>query len=165
MLNIGPSRDQDAGRAVTVGPGLAKQAYDIAKAKLYARGARDVRGLSGAVSHCGRAKPKRRGQPLRDDTNQSMPVSARTDFRDMAVRLVLTREVSRAQMARDLGVGVPTLTRWVRDAIDHSPFGDVLKSLHDEVGILQKENAALRRMLLTRNVRAAPGPVERQSAE
>ncbi len=78
-----------------------------------------------------------------------------TDVRETVVRLILTREVPRAQLARELGIGLPTLTRWVREVIDHSPFGDVLKSLHDEVGTLRKENSALEQMLLARAARPA----------
>jgi len=102
---------------------------------------------------------------LRDETNPNTSISARTDFREMAVRLVLTREVSRAHLARDLGIGQPTLSRWVRDVIDHSPYGDVLKSLHDEVGMLRKENAALRRMLLARNASTASDEFGPEGAE
>lgn len=73
-----------------------------------------------------------------------------SDVRETAVRLILTREVSRARLAGDLGVSLPILSRWVRDVIDQSPFGDVLETLHDQVGALRKENAALQRMLFAR---------------
>lgn len=96
---------------------------------------------------------------MRDEITDSRNVAPYTDVREMAVRLILTREVTRAQMSRDLGIGMPTLTRWVREVIDQSPYGDVLESLHDEVGILRKENAALQKMLFARNARTnATGP-------
>lgn len=106
------------------------------------------------MSQCGRAKWKRKGDTLRDEMSHNMSIPPQTDVREMAVRMILTREVSRANMAKDLGIGMPTLSRWVRDAIDHSPYGDVLESLHDEVGILRKENAALQKLLFARNARA-----------
>lgn len=60
---------------------------------------------------------------------------------------------------------MPTLARWVRDAIETAPYGDVLDSLHREVGLLRQENAALQKMLLARNVKdAAPVPGLKRSA-
>lgn len=94
---------------------------------------------------------------MRDDTTRIPKGPLHEDVVTMAVRMILTREVSRAQLARDFGVGMPTLSRWVRDAFDQSPYGDVLQSLHEEVGLLRKENAALKKMLSARNARAAPG--------
>lgn len=70
--------------------------------------------------------------------------------KEMAVRMILTRGASRAQLARDLGVGQSTLSRWVREAIDDAPYGDVLASLHEEVGTLRKEKAALEKVLRAR---------------
>jgi transposase-like protein len=95
---------------------------------------------------------------LRDEIVEDRNVPPGSDVREAAVRLILTREVSRAQLAGDLGISLSILSRWVRDVIDQSPFGDVLESLHDEVGTLRKENAALQKMLFAR---AAKGSVER----
>ncbi len=79
---------------------------------------------------------------------------AQDDVMAAAVRLILTREVSRAHLARDFGIGMPTLSRWVRDAFDNTPYGDILESLHEEVGLLRKENAALKRMVAARTTKA-----------
>ncbi len=95
---------------------------------------------------------------MRDEIVEDRNVPPGSDVREAAVRLILTREVSRAQLAGDLGISLSILSRWVRDVIDQSPFGDVLESLHDEVGTLRKENAALQKMLFAR---AAKGSVER----
>jgi transposase-like protein len=92
-----------------------------------------------------------RSIPLRDDRFDNSRATEQVDVKEMAVRMILTREVSRAQLAKDLGVGQATLTHWVRDAIDNSPFGDVLGSLHEEVGVLRKEKALLQKVLRTRN--------------
>lgn len=90
-----------------------------------------------------------------NDMTPFIKTPAQDDFMAAAVRLLLTREVSRCQLARDFGIGMPTLSRWVRDAFDNTPYGDVLESLHDEVGLLRKENAALKRMVAARTAKAA----------
>jgi transposase-like protein len=92
----------------------------------------------------------RRGKALRDDIIDNSKAAALVEIKEMAVRMILTRGASRAQLARDLGIGQPTLSRWVRDAIDGSPYGDVLACLHEEVGTLLKEKAALQKALRAR---------------
>jgi len=87
---------------------------------------------------------------LRDEMIEDSGGAAQIEIKEMAVRMILTRGASRAQLARDLGVGQPTLSHWVRDAVDQTPYGDVLASLHEEVGILRKEKAALEKVLRAR---------------
>lgn len=68
------------------------------------------------------------------------------EFRDEAVRLVLAGNVSRAQVARDLGVNVWTLRDWIRN--HRAQSGTVLsrrpESLEEENRRLRRENAVLR---------------------
>jgi transposase-like protein len=87
---------------------------------------------------------------LRDDRFDTSASNALCEVKEMAVRAILTRCASRAQLARDLGIGQATLSRWVRDAFDQSPYGDVLACLHDDVGNLLRENAALQKALRAR---------------
>lgn len=89
---------------------------------------------------------------MRNETMDGAEAAAQTEIREMAVRMILTRGASRGELARDLGVCLPTLSHWVRDAMDQTPYGDVLASLHEEVGLLRKENAALERILRARRV-------------
>ncbi len=78
-----------------------------------------------------------------------------TEIVDMAVRTILTRAASHAQLATDLGVGLSTLDSWLQNAIDRSHYGDVLQALFEEVGVLRKENAELRRVVAGRRTRQA----------
>ena len=87
---------------------------------------------------------------MRDDMIDTSGNAALIEVKEMAVRAILTRGASRAQLARDLGIGQATLSRWVRDAFDQSPYGDVLACLHEDVGSLLKENAALQKALRAR---------------
>jgi transposase-like protein len=92
----------------------------------------------------------RRGKVLRDHGIHNPSAAAPVEGKEMAVRMILTRNASRAELARDLGVSQSTLSNWVRDAIDHAPYGDVLASLHEEVGTLRKDKAALEKVLRAR---------------
>lgn len=87
---------------------------------------------------------------MRDHAFEKAEAAARIEGKEMAVRMLLTRAASRAELARDLGVGQSTLSAWVRDVVNHGPYGDVLATLHEEVGILRKEKAALEKSLRAR---------------
>ena len=102
------------------------------------------------LAQCFAQMQMQRGKALRDCAIPIPGDAAPVEGKEMAVRMILTRNASRAELARDLGVSQSTLSNWVRDAIDQSPYGDVLASLHDEVGTLRKEKAALEKVLRAR---------------
>lgn len=71
----------------------------------------------------------------------------------LAVKAVLTGEVPITRLAQDLGIGVVTIRRWVRDAIDQSPHHETFDLIASEVERLRRENAELRRIVVDRNRR------------
>ena len=68
------------------------------------------------------------------------------EFRDEAVRLVLEGNVSRAQVARDLGVNAWTLRDWIRDRRDESRMASSRRpeTLEEENRRLKREVAVLK---------------------
>ena len=73
-----------------------------------------------------------------------MPVKQSLEFRRDAVRIALTSGLSRRQVASDLGVGLSTLTRWIKQEREAEagelPDADLMK----EVERLRRENRILR---------------------
>jgi transposase len=74
------------------------------------------------------------------------------EFRAEAVALVLERGLSASQVARDLGVGQPTISRWVRAATEAAAPGalstaerEELKRLREETRILRMERDILKK--------------------
>ncbi len=88
-----------------------------------------------------------------DNATVALNPSTDDEVINMAVRVMLTREVTRAQLAKDLCVRPSTLDRWLSEAISRSPYGDVLESLFFEVGDLRQENAMLRKIVAARQAR------------
>lgn len=67
------------------------------------------------------------------------------EFRDEAVRLTVTGGKSVAQVARDLGISVPTLHDWRRQArYDHRMPVPETETPEQQLKRLQKENELLR---------------------
>ncbi len=67
------------------------------------------------------------------------------EFQQEAVRIALSSNLSRKQVAADLGVGFSTLGRWIqihRHRDDVSPPTDI--DLEQEVAHLRKENRPLK---------------------
>ena len=60
------------------------------------------------------------------------------EFRRAAVRIALTSGLKRKQVADDLGVGLSTLTRWVREDRDAEEPRDEQIDLHAELKRLPK---------------------------
>ena len=88
---------------------------------------------------------------IKEDKNvKTLILYSEDDTQCLAAQLATLPLSGSVWLAGDLGVSLPILSRWVRDVIDQSPFGDVLETLHDQVGALRKENAALQRMLFAR---------------
>lgn len=76
----------------------------------------------------------------------------------LAVKAVLTGEVPISKLAQDLGIGVATIRRWVRDAIDQSPYHESFDHLAEEVVRLRRENAELRKLVQGRKPRTPANP-------
>jgi transposase len=66
------------------------------------------------------------------------------EFRREAVRLALTSGRTRREIANDLGVGLSTLTRWVREDRDAEEPRDEQIDLHAELKRLRKEVSILK---------------------
>ncbi|WP_083098655.1 transposase [Pseudophaeobacter leonis] len=66
------------------------------------------------------------------------------EFRREAVRLALTSGRTRREIAGDLGVGLSTLTRWVREDRDAEEPRDEQIDLHSELKRLRKEVTILK---------------------
>jgi transposase len=60
------------------------------------------------------------------------------------VRLALTSGRTRREIAEDLGVGLSTLTRWLRDERDASEPSEAPVDVHAELKRLRRENAVLK---------------------
>ncbi len=69
----------------------------------------------------------------------------RTDaFRADAVRIALTSGLTRRQVASDLGVGLSTLTKWIRDHRDTDVISEQDVDLARENARLRRENRILK---------------------
>ena len=66
------------------------------------------------------------------------------EFRREAVRLALTSGRTRREIADDLGVGLSTLTRWVRQDRDAEEPVEDQPDLRAELKRLRRENAVLK---------------------
>ena len=66
------------------------------------------------------------------------------EFRREAVRLALTSGRTRREIAEDLGIGLSTLTRWLRDERDASEPSEAPVDVHAELKRLRRENAVLK---------------------
>jgi transposase len=66
------------------------------------------------------------------------------EFRDEAVRLVLTSGRRQTEIARDLGLGHSTLERWLSAARDRSATIASGETPEEELKRLRRENAVLR---------------------
>jgi transposase len=66
------------------------------------------------------------------------------EFRREAVRLALTSGTTRREIAEDLGIGLPTLTRWLSQERDVSERSEAPVDLHAELKRLRRENAVLK---------------------
>jgi len=75
-----------------------------------------------------------------------MPTPFPKEFRDDVVRVALNRDagVTLVQIAKDFGIHVGTLDKWMRQArTDASEQPDVTTSEHDELKELRKRNRLL----------------------
>ena len=66
------------------------------------------------------------------------------EFKDEAVRMVLTSGRRQAEVARDLGLGVSTLDRWLSQARGRTVPVDGGETPEAELKRLRRENAVLR---------------------
>ena len=66
------------------------------------------------------------------------------EFRREAVRLALTSGRTRREIAKDLGIGLSTLTRWLSQERDASEPSETPVDLHAELKRLRRENAVLK---------------------
>jgi transposase len=66
------------------------------------------------------------------------------EFRREAVRQALTSGRTRREIADDLGMGLSTLTRWVRQDRDSEEPAEDQADLRAELKRLRKENAVLK---------------------
>ena len=66
------------------------------------------------------------------------------EFRREAVRLALTSGRTRREIAEDLGIGLSTLTRWLREERDASEPSEAPVDVHAELKRLRRENAVLK---------------------
>jgi transposase len=66
------------------------------------------------------------------------------EFKDEAVRLVLTSGRRQAEVARDLGLGVSTLDRWLSQARGRVVPVDGAETPEAELKRIRRENAVLR---------------------
>ena len=74
------------------------------------------------------------------------------EFKAEAFALVLERGLSASRVSRDLGVGQPTISRWVKAAVEAAAPGalsgaerDELKRLREETKILRMERDILKK--------------------
>lgn len=104
--------------------------------------------MMSGMTHSGKDKA------LLDNTTSLLKSSSEEEVMRMAVRMMLTSGMTRAQLARDLGIGQSTLNRWLRETLAGSPYGDVMESLFEEVCSLRQENALLRKVVSGRKGRA-----------
>jgi transposase len=65
------------------------------------------------------------------------------EFRREAVRLALTSGRTRREIVEDLGIGLSTLTRWLRQERDVREPSEVPVDLHAALKRLRRENAVL----------------------
>ena len=66
------------------------------------------------------------------------------EFKAEAVALVLEHGMTASQVAKDLGVGQPSISRWVRAAKEASAPGALSTSEREELKRLRKETKVLR---------------------
>ena len=67
------------------------------------------------------------------------------EFKAEAVQLVRRGDLKKSQVAKDLGVTVETLTKWVKqDEIDHGQQAGLSTEDREELRRLRKENRILR---------------------
>ena len=66
------------------------------------------------------------------------------EFKRDAVRIALTSDLTRRQVASDLGMGVSTLNKWIKVAQDREDASLPDADLVREVERLRKENAVLK---------------------
>ena len=66
------------------------------------------------------------------------------EFKAEAVALVLERGLSASQVGRDLGVGQPTISRWVKAAVDAAAPGALSSAEREELKRLREETKVLR---------------------
>lgn len=66
------------------------------------------------------------------------------EFRREAVRLALSSGRTRREIAEDLGIGLSTLTRWLREERDASEPSEAPVDVHAELKRLRRENAVLK---------------------
>jgi transposase len=67
------------------------------------------------------------------------------EFKAEAIQLVRRGDVKKSQVAKDLGVMVETLTKWVRqDEIDHGQQAGLSTEEREELRRLRRENRVLR---------------------
>ena len=66
------------------------------------------------------------------------------DFKLDAIKLVTERGLSRARVARDLGIGIQTLRNWMRAAACDAPAAATAGSDAQQLAALRRENELLR---------------------
>jgi len=66
------------------------------------------------------------------------------EFRDEAVRLVVSVGRRQAEVSRELGIGLSTLERWVASARERAGAAPGSETAEDELKRLRRENAILR---------------------
>lgn len=66
------------------------------------------------------------------------------EFKAEAVALVLERGLSASQVSRDLGVGQPTISRWVKAAAEAAAPGALSSAEREELKRLRAETRILR---------------------
>lgn len=78
-----------------------------------------------------------------------MPVKFDKEFKTHAVRLVVEEGVSVSRASKDLGVGLSTLQRWVRELKAHGksafPGKGHLRADDERLKKLERENEVLKR--------------------
>ncbi|MDE4304145.1 transposase [Phaeobacter gallaeciensis] len=82
------------------------------------------------------------------------------EFRREAVTLELTSGRTRREIAEDLGIGLSTLTRWVRQDRDAEEPAEDQADLRAELKRLRKENAVLKQ---DRDILKKPQPSSRKT--
>ena len=68
------------------------------------------------------------------------------EFRREAVRLALSSGRTRREIAEDLGIGLSTLTRWLREERDASEPSEAPVEVPAELKRLRRENAVLKHL-------------------
>ena len=71
-------------------------------------------------------------------------------FRREALRLALTGGRTRREIAEDPGIGLSTLTRWLREECDVREPSEAPVDVHTELRRLRRENAVLKHLSRTR---------------